>query len=149
MQYDTILCFGFFYHTVKQHELLTEVHRINPKTFILDTKVKKVPRVIKLMRYLQKCGLIRDQRSWLHERQLKELLAEHYIVIRPEKISDESNTIDNLELVAVPTEAALRLLLKSYRFEFEKINWNLEQIKEWHNLKDYKAARRVSYIASC
>jgi len=38
-EFDTILCLGFFYHTVRQIELLREINRIKPKYFILDTHV--------------------------------------------------------------------------------------------------------------
>lgn len=37
--FDTILCFGFFYHTIRQADLLTEIVRMRPNNLILDTTV--------------------------------------------------------------------------------------------------------------
>ena len=40
-EFDTILCFGFFYHTIRQIELLREIMRILPKYFLLNTQIIK------------------------------------------------------------------------------------------------------------
>jgi len=40
-EFDTILCLGFFYHTVRQIELLSEIKRIQPKFMVLDTYIAK------------------------------------------------------------------------------------------------------------
>jgi len=37
--FDTICCFGFFYHTMKQYELVSQIKRIKPKYLILDSNV--------------------------------------------------------------------------------------------------------------
>jgi SAM-dependent methyltransferase len=37
--FDTVLCFGFFYHTTRQAELLAQIVRIQPANLILDTTV--------------------------------------------------------------------------------------------------------------
>ena len=39
-QFDTVLCFGFLYHTARQLELFREIRRIAPSYFIIDTMIQ-------------------------------------------------------------------------------------------------------------
>ena len=40
-QFDTALCFGFLYHTVKQVEFFRQIGRLVPDNLIINTKVAK------------------------------------------------------------------------------------------------------------
>src|SRR5262249_46576227 len=45
-RFDTILCLGFFYHTIHPFQLLEEFARLEPKHLILDTGINTHPGYI-------------------------------------------------------------------------------------------------------
>lgn len=152
-QFDTILCCGFFYHTVRQNELLSEVKRIKPQTFILDTVVAPVPTIFKLLRSLEGTTLFKDLvgTNGLARRDilLDNLLQERYFIYLPEDndVNNESHTIDTLNFIAYPSNELLQILLKAYGFSFRRINWDTAGIEDWTSVEQYKIGDRVSYVA--
>lgn len=40
-EFDTVLCLGLFYHTVRQNDVLIQVKRIKARYFILDTRIAR------------------------------------------------------------------------------------------------------------
>jgi 16S rRNA G966 N2-methylase RsmD len=137
--FDTILCFGFFYHTLRQCELLREVKRLQAASFVLDTAVRYPPyaRLVKLAGQLHLLSLLPryvKRGAYLH-------------LLREDHRSD-AHTIDRGDLVAVPTEAAIEVLLEGHGFKWQRIAWLEENIADWADLDDYKTRRRASYLAA-
>ena len=109
--FDTVFCFGFFYHTLRQFQLLYEIKRLNPKHLILDTAVVKSHQpIIKVA----------------SENSSKEIMA-----IRTE--------MDNQEqvLVGFPSEPALNLMLENFGFKWSYLDWESFGIKNWKDIQDY------------
>jgi len=154
--FDTILCFGFFYHTIRQIEMLQQIKRLNPKYFILDTSVFLESQTMKVARYVSKRGnwfLSRFRSNWLLSRLLGKTLNfnflpnANYFVFRGEDSKRASNTIDS-HGVLIPTESLVERLLQIYGFKVSPILWKSNDIHNWKDLEDYKIKGRVSYIAS-
>lgn len=131
-QFDTILCFGFFYHTTRQTELLAQIRRIKPRYFILDTCVEKfeIPRSELL-------GL----RRWECQ------ATAGYLAFYYENPSQDMATIHTTGLTATPTKSLVEALLSDYGFKFKQLYWSAEDIDNWHGLYDYKNQTAVSYLA--
>ncbi len=147
-EFDTILCFGFFYHTIRQIELIREIKRIEPKFFILDTAVAMGST--KLVHIIDVLTRIRFKHILEINKSLKILKARRgvgYLIFEQENHKGEAATIDSMDLVAFPTKSLVETLLKSYGFTYKLLHWNKKEIKTWITMEDYKTGRRVSYIA--
>ena len=144
--FDTILCFGFFYHTMRHVELLSKIKRLCPQWFILDTDIHRENYIMKLLLLMRTIKRFRPKHLIL--RNLKELVAslkEYKLVFTGD--AGEPNTIDRSDWVAVPTKSAVELLLTLHDFNFRQINWYEANISSWERLEDYKMGSRISYIA--
>ncbi len=116
-EFDTVLCFGFFYHTIRQSELISEIRRIQPEHFLLDTLISKDT----------------DEKPCL--------------VFMPESHEIEGSTIDPIDLVAWPTKNYIELILKTYGFNFKELHWSSEKLKDLREVGDYEQSIRVSYYS--
>ena len=168
--FDTVLCFGFFYHTVRQNELLSEIRRIKATYFILDSHIARGIFIVRPLRfrYIEQGAYPRGLTNPLNRlnpivklgqfirlpAKLKELAEQ---AVSPEKRKPclvftredhtlEGATIDPLDLVAWPTKTFIELVFKSYGFSFKELNWSNKEIEDWAALEDYRAGERVSYI---
>lgn len=109
--FDTIFCFGFFYHTINHFQLLSEIKRLNPKNLIMDTSVVKSSQpVIKVA----------------NENSSREGAA-----IRTE--------IDNHEqvVIGVPSVPAITLMLESLGYKVQQSDWESFGITNWQDIQDY------------
>ncbi|MFP5272829.1 hypothetical protein [Coleofasciculus sp.] len=162
-QFDTIICFGFFYYGMRQAELLSEIERIKPKTLILDTLIAQVPRLLKVAKFLRKTGLLRliehqrldctDFKSYKKQlgnepiSHIDQLLDEKYLVYL-DYFSDNEKILPFEYHRFYATDKVMQMLLIKYGFHFRKLNWHNAGVEEWTNLGNYKHGNRVSYIAS-
>jgi|GEM_PF-1970591 len=199
-EFDTVLCLGLFYHTVRQSEVLLQVKRIKAKYFILDTRIARgafleyphwyIAQLVRLGRILRIPSTVLNKLEPTNLRKLiqrflrslglkqDESKASSFYILEPTtakaqysegevSASDSDNTvgvemmgaclvfrrkqfarqeiINPTGLVAWPTKAFIELLFRSYGFTFKQLHW--KGIRDWSNLKDYKAGWRVSYIA--
>lgn len=106
-QFDTILCFGFFYHTTRQTELLAQIRRIRPQYFILASKVEdyKIPE-----------SRLRGIQRWeCHE-------TAGYMVFYYENPDQDMATIHHTGLTATPTKSLVEALLRDYGFRFRQLS---------------------------
>jgi len=152
-EFDTILCFGFFYHTVRQNELLREINRIKPGCFILDTYVARGifsanPVGSKFTRAKLTCFV----RISITLKRLAQQIAspdkgEPCLVFSPESHVIEAATIDQIDLVAWPTKTYIEQALRNYGFRFKQLKWNRADITDWTAIEDYRTGDRVSYLA--
>jgi len=136
--FDTILCFGFFYHTLRQCDLLREVKRLGATHFVLDTDVRHPPYA-RLLRVAGNLHLLPLLPRYFQRGAYLQLLREDH--------TNDANTIDSGNVVAVPTESAIEMLLECHGFKWQRIAWLEENVADWTNLDDYKKRRRASYIA--
>ncbi len=145
---DVVICFGFFYHTVRHVELLRELRRLGPELLILDTTVYREHGLVRLSRISERIyhGLMRRLRR-IPPMTLRRLTRE-YLVFWHEDHRHESATIDPFDVAAVPTRELVELLLKISGFGFRAIDWRNDGPGDWSYLDDYQAGRRVSYLAT-
>jgi len=120
--FDTVLCFGFFYHTMQHMLLLSKIARLKPTSVIMDTDIHLDPLpIIEISREetsLQGAGAVPD-------------------------IGDPTGT-----LIGRPSKSALELMLANVGFTFSYYDWHRAAIKYWGDLRDYYAGERVSLVAT-
>jgi hypothetical protein len=157
-EFDTILCFGFFDHTIRQIELVAEIQRIQPNHCILDMFMEKgvfidfsIFNPFKLLKLI-----IRDKSGHFPHvaatfEKAKKIVSIRKggscLIFRAENHLKESATIDPIDLAARPTSTFLELVFKSYGFNLMQIDWSEEKISNWASIIDYKYGNRASYIA--
>lgn len=152
-EFDTILCFGIFDHTIRQIELVREIKRIQPAHLILDMFIER--------------GNFINPFSWLkliygvrfrHFRQMTESVekakdtvniakGKSCLVFRPESHEREDATIDPVDIIARPTKSFLELIFRSYGFSIKRLNWNKKEIADRAIVRDYLFGTRAAYIA--
>jgi len=170
-EFDTVLCFGFFYHTVKQNQLLDDITRIQATYFVLDTHIARgifavrpqrfrytpqgaYPKArLSLLNRLNPIFILAQFRRILVDlNRLPQVMAstekgKPCLVFMLESHELEGATIDAMDLVAWPTKTFVELVFKSYGFSFKELYWKKNEIHDWTAIEDYKAGERVSYIA--
>lgn len=165
-EFDTILCFGIFYHTIRQTELLREIKRIRPGNFILDTFVQRGffvnPFFVHPSKLLKVIGRLRLRHLFHMPKTMGEAKkALSYepvspvsiargspcLVLKPESNVEAWGTIDPADLGAWPTQAFLELMFKSHGFSLKRLRWDKKDIRDWTSLQDYKSGYRASYLA--
>jgi 2-polyprenyl-3-methyl-5-hydroxy-6-metoxy-1,4-benzoquinol methylase len=136
-EYDTVLCLGLFYHIVRQVELLNQVRRIEPQYLILDSTVRKPPytRLRKLF-----------DRQPLRSLVPRYLFRTAYLQFVREDYQSDANTTEESGVVAIPTPAAVEMLLDASGFDWHRIDWGSQGITDWTGLQDYRLGKRVSYV---
>lgn len=120
-KFDTIFCFGFFYHTMNHLNLLAEIKRLNPKWLILDTVVSKSDTPI-------------------IELHVENSNVEAYA------IKTDLNVNEGI-LVGWPSKKALEMMLDDVGFSYEYYNWHDGKITNWENLESYQYDGRVTLTA--
>jgi len=165
-EFDTILCFGIFYHTIRHAELLREIKRIRPTHFILDTFVQRGMFINPFFVYpsylLKLIGRLRFRHLFHMPKTMGEAKkALSYepvgpasiargspcLVLKPESHVEEWSTTDPVDLGAWPTQAFLELIFQSHGFSLKRLRWDKKEIKDWTSHKDYRQGYRASYIA--
>ena len=122
-RFQTIFCFGFFYHTMHHMLLLSKIARLKPKHLILDTAIDVDP----------------DSIVEVHE----ESVATESAGAVPDP-GDPTRIV-----VGVPTKSALELMLSSSGFTgLAYYDWHRAGIKRWDDLEDYHEGQRVSLVAA-
>ncbi len=131
-QFDTTLCFGFFYHTKNQTELLDLIKGAKPKYLILDT-------------FVEDFQLPETELRSIRRRESKSIAG--YMVFYHEDQDFEMASFGSSNLVGTPNKSLVEALLLDYGFNFKQINWNDETVIDKGDIGDCKKQTRVSYIA--
>jgi hypothetical protein len=120
-QFDTIFCFGFFYHTPHHCLLVSEFKRLRPKWVILDTVVRpgKAPII-----YLR----TEDTSSARNA------------------IGDSTNPQRSLS--GRPSVSAMNMMLENAGFHVKSFDWSKAEMPSWERIRDYKRGRRVTVLAT-
>lgn len=117
---DIVFCLGFFYHTIHNYFLLSEIKRLNPRYLILDTFIDpstdSIIRV-KLDDITNEANAIQNQQETSHV------------------------------LVGFPSMPTLELMLKNLGFSFTYFNWHEKNILNWTYLGDYYKKIRITLLA--
>ncbi len=163
-KFDTILCFGFFYHTIKQVELLELIKALKPQYFILDTVVAKMlleeRASVQLLKSLAKFILFWFRRRKLQKmgkedglmsapltkQSIKNDLKTSYLEFSYEDPEIEGCTKEETGLIAMPSKGLIEMLFKNLGYDFKELKWERGEIDDWFMMEDYKFDRRVSYF---
>lgn len=157
-QFDTILCFGFFYHTMRQMELLQQIARLRPKSIIIDTTVMPERRWLKFLKFMWR---LRKNLNPTHWPALWDSIeGDEIMYFKTEHADHASGSIvsnfypradwERGHLIAAnfkPTESMVERLLDVHQIQWEQIDWFAQGIDNWDGLYDYSKRLRVSYIA--
>ena len=164
-EFDTILCFGIFNHTIRQIELVREIKRIQPTHFILDTFIQRgifinpfffrpstllklIPRV-RFRHFFQTSATMEKIKNGFSFEPVSPASIKQggpCLVFKPESHLRESTTIDPVDLCAWPTQSFLEIIFKSHGFSLKRLYWDKKEIKDWTSIEDYKYGARASYI---
>jgi len=120
--FDTVFCFGFFYHTLHHMLLLTKISRLCPQSLILDTNIDPDPGTVIVA------------------------IAEPVEVEGTGAFGDPGDS--SKTLVGIPTKSAVELMLGSAGFTFSYYDWHSAGIKRWDTLEDYHEGIRISLVAT-
>ncbi len=119
-QFDTILCCGFFYHTIRHVEIVRQFNRLAPQAVILDTQVTLGDPMT--MQFALEQFDFEDESSKLH-------------------------TIDSHKLSGRPSRSLTEALLRIHGFEPEEIRWRDLDIEDWSGLEAYRDGLRTTWVA--
>ena len=124
--FDTILCLGFLYHTVRQIDFFREIKRLSPNQVIIDTSVATNYIWYGLKSFLNKPPML--------------------LAIK-EDSRKTSDTTDEDGVAFWPTKSFLEKMFAIINYDCRQLNYK-KVVKNWNGLEDYKKGLRVSYIAS-
>jgi hypothetical protein len=118
---DTVFCFGFFYHTMHHHYLLSQIAAFRPKHLILDTCIVPTPDPV------------------IHVR--TEITDDPGAVF--------ASPVDLLEtsLVGYPSRLAIELMLTNFGFRYRYFDWLTMPVDNWSGIEDYRDGLRVTLRA--
>lgn len=122
--FDTVFCFGFFYHTLRHAELLTQVKRLKASAVIIDTLIVPAPASEASLH------LVREPAS-----------EEGNGSVLSGAVADES-------IVGIPTVGAVVMLLDYFGYRAEVVDWwdYLSVARDITDLADYARGERTTII---
>jgi Methyltransferase domain len=132
--FDTILCFGFLYHKVRQVDFFRQIARLAPKHVIIDTTVVK--------NYL-----------WYGLNSLRTFRG-HVPCLRlsfGDQPKEWCDSIDDDGITLWPSTSFLEVMFKAINYDCYKINFRKKEVQSWLGNEDvmahYKKNTRVAYVA--
>ena len=125
--FDTILCLGFLYHTVRQVEFFRQVKRLSPNNIIIDTSVATNYIWYGLKSFFKKPPML---------------------LTICEDSNKNRNTTDEDGVAFWPTCSFLETMFNTIDYDYKKLSYKKNGVTNWLGLEDYKKGLRVSYIAS-
>lgn len=120
--FDTIFCFGFFYHTLRQAELMTLVAQFKASAVIIDTAIIPSP------------------------------VSEASFRVVREPVSDEGNgsalpgAFSDEAIVGIPTVGAIVMLLDYFGYDADVVDWSHHLGKDLVALGDYAKGERATVL---
>lgn len=160
--FDTILCFGVLSHLIEHIEIMREVSRIAPGTFILDTWVAleqwnlrerlRNYRVNSFVKRTQQggargTGLMRQIQSWLAKVVPSSHSRTGNLVFLYEDAQAPGATARPSGLMGWANPSLVEMLFDHFGLEYERIDWKSQGITDWTELDDYKRGARESWVA--
>ena len=126
-EFDTILCLGFLYHTVRQVDFFREINRIRPQTVIIDTNVFK--------NYV-----------WLGKSLFSNPQPPCLFMVN-EDPKETRNTFDSDGVAFWPTKSFLETMFTAIEYPYQQIIYSKKEIQDWSGMRAYRKGYRISYIA--
>jgi SAM-dependent methyltransferase len=125
--FDTILCFGFLYHTPRQLDFFREIKRIGARHVIIDTVV--------VQNYI-----------WygLSNLRKKEAFAPCLRLFFREPGRDYTTELDGV--VYWPTCSYLEAMFNHIGYDCQRIPYRRKEIGSWSGMENYRKKYRVSYV---
>ena len=127
-RFDTILCFGFLYHTVRQVHFFRQMRRLAPETIIIDSAVVHPWSTFRLGR--------------------KGLAASPGLTLGSEDPEVGRNTFDSDGVILYPSAIFFEKMFDVIGYRHQRIQFDPREITFWDGIKDYKQKRCAAYIAS-
>ena len=122
-RFDTILCFGFLYHTIDHMLLLRKIARLKPANLVIDTAITTYPG------------------------STIEIYDESIQIEGAAAVGDPGDTA--WTVVGLPSRRALELMLRAAGFPTVRYyDWMHAGIENWAGLKDYYLGTRLSVTAA-
>ena len=156
--FDTILCFGVLSHMIEHVEILGEIQRLRPSTFILDTWVA-----------LPRWNLRERARNWRVNRFVARTQGESTAAGRCARWLDEmlpwrgrrvgtmtflyedaqapGATARTSGLMAWSDRTTIEMLFDHFGFDHQRVDWRRQGIDDWTELDDYRRGARESWVA--
>lgn len=160
--FDTILCFGVLSHLIEHIEIMREVSRIAPGTFILDTWValehwnlRERLRNYRVNSFVTRTqqggtrgpGLMRQLQSWLANIVPSSHSRTGNLVFLYEDAQAPGATARPSGLMGWANPSLVEMLFDHFGLEYERVDWKSQGITDWTELDDYKRGARESWVA--
>ncbi|PCE33713.1 class I SAM-dependent methyltransferase [Burkholderia ubonensis] len=159
---DTILCFGVFSHLIEQVEIIREIRRIAPSTFILDTWVAmeqwnlgeriRNHRVNLFVKDTQQGGdagtslLARLKRLWTAVVPGPGSKVGNLVFLYEDPQAPGA-TVRPSGLMAWTNRSVVEMLFEHYGLDYERVDWRAQRVTDWTDLGDYRRGARETWIA--
>lgn len=126
-RFDTVLCFGFLYHTIDHMPLFRKIARLRPSSLVIDTTVSLRPgSVIE----------VHDEGT------------DHESMAAFGDLESVDPGKPARAVKGYPSKEALQLMLKAVGFaNVRYYDWKAAGIKRWDDLKNYYLGTRVTVTA--
>jgi hypothetical protein len=121
VEVDVVLCLGFFYHTLRHHELLTRIRQTKASSILIDTEIHRS----------------RDSVMRIGQESMSR---------QGNAVADEF-TFGDIVLTGRPSVPALELLGRGHGYELERLSdWAavLRDNPKANRVRDYRTGRRVT-----
>ncbi len=159
--FDTILCFGFFYHTIRQVEMMREFQRLDPQAVLLDSTVERERLGIRLALFLARLRP-RHVNPAAALRLWRSTEGDEVLRLRSEDAGHDANTIESagrarredelrfrqMGVTFYPTASLVERLFEVHGFQPQRIDWHSGEIRDWTAIEDYKNGGRFSWVAT-
>jgi ubiquinone/menaquinone biosynthesis C-methylase UbiE len=148
-EFDTILCLGFFDHTIRQIELLREFKRIQPNTLMLEMRVERgfFLNIVNPLRYISRIKFRHFPRISDYVDKVQGKTGKACLVFIDESHEKEGSTIDPIDIAARPNRSFVELMFNTHRFSIKQLKWNKKEISNRGDVREYLHNTRVCYIA--
>jgi SAM-dependent methyltransferase len=122
--FETVFCFGFFYHTLRHAELLSHIKRLDARAFIIDTAIVPAPASEQLFRLFREAAAHQGNGSAICGAAREEAI------------------------VGIPSLGAVTMLLDYFGYTSEVIDWwnYLSVSRDIADLADYAAGKRATIV---
>ena len=148
-EFDTILCLGFFDHTMRQIELVKEIQRIQPNTVILDMRIERgfFVYIVNPLKFIPRIRFRRIPLISEFADVIKGRAGKPCLVFVYESHEKEGTSIDPTDISAKPTDNFVKLIFKIHGFDIKRLEWDKKEILKVGEVKNYLRNTRACYIA--
>ena len=126
-KFDTIICLGFLYHTVRQVDFFRLMNKLRPQSILIDTNVAK-------------------NYWWFGRKSFGQPPA--LFLTQFEDPSETRNTTDVDGIVFWPTTSFLEQMFERINYSYTRVDFKNAGIKDWSAMDDYKKGYRAAYCAT-